>query len=82
MVLVVGASQNLFQTRYGTLFPADTTIIRIDNEPDPGNMPSAEYIRADIRPFLEGLLERRTAVTTTLLFLTPGAGTEHRPVGI
>ncbi|GGZ72238.1 hypothetical protein GCM10008101_28220 [Lysobacter xinjiangensis] len=24
----------------------------------------------------------RTAVTTTLLFLTPGAGTEHRPVGV
>ena len=23
----------------------------------------------------------RTSVHTTLLFLTPGAGTEHRPVG-
>ncbi|MFD0043696.1 thiamine pyrophosphate-binding protein [Pseudarthrobacter scleromae] len=65
VVLVVGASQNLFQTRYGTLFPADTKIIRIDNEPDPGNLPSVEYIRADIRPFVEGLLEGVTAATTT-----------------
>jgi thiamine pyrophosphate-dependent acetolactate synthase large subunit-like protein len=65
VVLVVGASQNLFQTRYGTLFPTDTKIIRIDNEPDSGNTPSAEYIRADIRPFLEALLERLTAVTAT-----------------
>jgi thiamine pyrophosphate-dependent acetolactate synthase large subunit-like protein len=65
VVLVVGASQNLFQTRYGTLFPADTKIIRIDNEADPGNLPSAEYIRSHIRPFVEGLLERVTAATTT-----------------
>ena len=61
VVLVVGASQNLFQTRYGTLFPPDTRVIRIDNEPDPGNMPAAEYIRADIRPFVDGLLERLPA---------------------
>ncbi|SDL05955.1 thiamine pyrophosphate-binding protein [Arthrobacter sp. ok362] len=65
MVLVVGASQNLFQTRYGTLFPAETKIVRIDNEPDPGNIPSAEYIRADIRPFVEGLLDRVATATTT-----------------
>ncbi|WP_087872508.1 thiamine pyrophosphate-binding protein, partial [Arthrobacter globiformis] len=63
VVLVIGASQNLFQTRYGTLFPATTTIIRVDNEPDPGNLPTAEYIRSDIRPFAEGLLGRATAVT-------------------
>ncbi|MDQ0103173.1 thiamine pyrophosphate-dependent acetolactate synthase large subunit-like protein [Paenarthrobacter nicotinovorans] len=64
VVLVVGASQNLFQTRYGNLFPPTTTIIRVDNEPDPGNLPSAEYIRADIRPFLESLLSRTVAATT------------------
>ncbi|HKS01786.1 MAG TPA: thiamine pyrophosphate-binding protein [Arthrobacter sp.] len=64
VVLVVGASQNLFQTRYGTLFPATTTIIRVDNEPDPGNLPAAEHIRADIRPFVDGLLERATTATT------------------
>lgn len=64
VVLVIGASQNLFQTRYGTLFPATTTIIRVDNEPDPGNLPSAEYIRADIRPFVQGLLARTDAGRT------------------
>ncbi|MFC9335428.1 thiamine pyrophosphate-binding protein [Arthrobacter sp. NPDC057009] len=64
VVLVVGASQNLFQTRYGTLFPATTTIIRVDNEPNPGNIRAAEYVRADIRPFVEGLLARAATATT------------------
>lgn len=64
LVLVVGASLNTFQTRYGTLFPAGTRIIRVDNEPDPGH-PAAEYIRADIRPFIEGLLERLPTATST-----------------
>jgi thiamine pyrophosphate-dependent acetolactate synthase large subunit-like protein len=64
LVLVVGASLNTFQTRYGTLFPAGTRIIRVDNEPDPG-YPAAEYIRADIRPFIEGLLERVPAASST-----------------
>jgi acetolactate synthase I/II/III large subunit len=71
LVLVVGASQNIFQTRYGTLFPADTTIIRIDNEPDTGIPGSAEYIRADIRPFIEGILERLPTATSTWRDRTP-----------
>jgi acetolactate synthase-1/2/3 large subunit len=58
VVLVVGASLNTFQTRYGTLFPADARIIRLDNEPDAGQNAGAEYVRADILPFAEGLLER------------------------
>ena len=58
LVLVVGASLNTFQTRYGTLFPAGTTVIRIDNEPDLGQPASVEHVRADIRPFIAGLLER------------------------
>jgi thiamine pyrophosphate-dependent acetolactate synthase large subunit-like protein len=65
VVLVVGASLNTFQTRYGKLFPDGTKIVRVDNEPDPGQ-PAAEYIRADILPFIEGLLERvRTASSST-----------------
>jgi thiamine pyrophosphate-dependent acetolactate synthase large subunit-like protein len=64
VVLVVGASLNTFQTRYGTLFPPSTRIIRVDNEPDPG-LGAAEYIRADIRPFIEGLLERIPAAAPT-----------------
>lgn len=58
VVLVIGASQNLFQTRYGTMFPTGTKIIRVDNEPDTGVLPEAEYVRADILPFVEGLLTR------------------------
>ncbi|SFT80530.1 thiamine pyrophosphate-binding protein [Arthrobacter sp. ov118] len=65
LVLVVGASQNIFQTRYGTLFPEGTTIIRIDNEPDTGQPAAAEYVRADIRPFIEGLLERLPHAAST-----------------
>lgn len=64
LVLVVGASLNPFQTRYGTLFPESTRIIRIDNEPDPGS-PAAEYIRSDIRPFIEELLELIPAASST-----------------
>lgn len=64
VVLVVGASLNTFQTRYGTLFADGTKILRVDNEPDPGH-PDAEYIRADIRPFIEGLLERVPAAAPT-----------------
>ena len=65
VVLVVGASQNIFQTRYGTLFPADTKIIRIDNGPAAGDVAWVEYIRADIHPFIDGLLERLPAASST-----------------
>ncbi|MFJ4029061.1 thiamine pyrophosphate-binding protein [Paenarthrobacter sp. NPDC089989] len=58
VVLVVGASQNIFQTRYGTMFGAETKVIRIDNEPAAETDSRAEYIQADIRPFIDGLLER------------------------
>ncbi|WP_395400646.1 thiamine pyrophosphate-binding protein [Arthrobacter sp. UC242_113] len=64
LVLVVGASLNTFQTRYGTLFPADARIIRLDNEPDAGQNAGAEYVRADILPFAEGLLERVPAAAS------------------
>ncbi|GGI02379.1 thiamine pyrophosphate-binding protein [Arthrobacter liuii] len=65
VVLVIGASQNTFQTRYGTLFPAQTTVVRIDNEPDTGSPAVAEYIRADIPSFTDGLLERLPHVRPT-----------------
>jgi thiamine pyrophosphate-dependent acetolactate synthase large subunit-like protein len=57
-VLVVGASLNTFQTRYGTLFPAGTRLVRIDNEPAPEQPFAGEYVRADVLPFVEGLLQR------------------------
>lgn len=65
VVLVVGASQNTFQTRYGTLFPEGTTIIRVDNEPETGTQAATDYIRADIHPFIKGLLERLPKGTST-----------------
>ncbi|WP_309070210.1 thiamine pyrophosphate-binding protein [Arthrobacter sp.] len=57
VVLVVGASMNIFQTRYGTLFPPETRIIRVDNEPDERHPIVVDYIRSDIRPFAEALLQ-------------------------
>jgi thiamine pyrophosphate-dependent acetolactate synthase large subunit-like protein len=65
VVLVVGASQNTFQTRYGTLFPEGTRIIRVDNEPETGTQAATDYIRADIHPFIKGLLERLPKGTST-----------------
>jgi thiamine pyrophosphate-dependent acetolactate synthase large subunit-like protein len=65
LVLVVGASLNKFQTRYGTLFPEGTRIIRIDNEADAGHLATVEYIRADILPFVEELLQQIPAATST-----------------
>ncbi|GAB3537758.1 thiamine pyrophosphate-binding protein [Arthrobacter tecti] len=79
VVLVVGASMNIFQTRYGTLFPPETRIIRVDNEPDEKHPIVVDYIRSDIRPFLEGLLERVEPATTTWRNSVPEvAGEEFR----
>ncbi len=58
VVLVVGASMNIFQTRYGTLFPPETLIIRVDNEPQEPHPIAVDYIRSDIGSFVDGLLER------------------------
>lgn len=65
VVLVVGASMNIFQTRYGTLFPEGTRIIRVDNEPDEEHPIVVDYIRSDIRPFVESLLGRVEPATST-----------------
>lgn len=79
VVLVVGASMNIFQTRYGTLFPPETRIIRVDNEPDENHPIVVDYIRSDIRPFLDGLLERvRPPATTWREKIPEVAGEEFR----
>ncbi|GAB3262581.1 thiamine pyrophosphate-binding protein [Arthrobacter pigmenti] len=65
VVLAVGVSLNIFQTRYGTLFPAGTKIIRVDNEPGSEASIPVECVRADIRPFVDGLLERVQPATAT-----------------
>lgn len=79
VVLVVGASMNIFQTRYGTLFPEGTRIIRVDNEPDEEHPIVVDYIRSDIRPFVEGLLGRVEPATSAWRERVPEvAGEEFR----
>lgn len=79
VVLVVGASMNIFQTRYGTLFPPETRIIRVDNEADENHPIVVDYIRSDIRPFVEALLERVQSAGTTWRDSVPEvAGAEFR----
>lgn len=58
VVLVAAASLNSFQHRYGTLFSPETRVIRIDNEPETPHAYVDDYIRADIRAFLEALMGR------------------------
>jgi thiamine pyrophosphate-dependent acetolactate synthase large subunit-like protein len=58
VVLVAAASLNSFQHRYGTLFGPETRVIRIDNEPETPHPHVDDYIRADIRAFLEALMGR------------------------
>ena len=61
LVLVVGASLDTFQTRHGTLFPAGTRVVLIDNEPPSVQPFAGQYVRADILAFVEGLLQRVAA---------------------
>lgn len=60
VVLVAGASLNTFQSRYGTLFAPGTRVIRIDNEPeeDLAHPQVTDYLRADLAPALQALVER------------------------
>ncbi|PRB43031.1 acetyltransferase [Arthrobacter sp. MYb23] len=58
VVLVAGASLNSFQTRYGTLFGANTQVIRLDNEPETTHPQVSEYLRTELRQGLEELTQR------------------------
>ena len=64
VVLVVGASLNAFQSRYGTLLASARKVIRIDNEPESEMAHSqvTDYLRADLGPALLALVERLPAV--------------------
>lgn len=61
-MLVAAASLNSFQHRYGTLFGPETRVIRIDNEPETPHPYVDDYVRADIRSFLEALMGRIPAI--------------------
>jgi thiamine pyrophosphate-dependent acetolactate synthase large subunit-like protein len=64
VVLVAGASLNPFQSRYGTLFPPDATVIRIDNEPASAmaHPQVTHYLQADLGPALTALVQRIPAM--------------------
>lgn len=55
VVLVAGASLNSFQHRYGTIFGAESRVIRIDNEPPEPHPHVDDFVRADLSLFLEAL---------------------------
>ncbi|RAV33088.1 acetyltransferase [Corynebacterium heidelbergense] len=57
LVLVLGASLNLLQTRKGTLFNADARIIQVDRESRQGFIAVDRRIRADVREFLPRLVD-------------------------
>ncbi|MGC0252339.1 thiamine pyrophosphate-binding protein [Pseudactinotalea sp. Z1748] len=58
VVLVLGASLNPFQTRYGTLVAEGTRVIRVDDESPADHPMVTDAVHADLVPVLRGLLER------------------------
>lgn len=63
VVLVVGASLNMFQTRYGTLIAPDATLIQVDTLPAATHSRVDRFIRSDGKAFGEMLLGQLTAGT-------------------
>lgn len=57
LVLVLGASLNLLQTRKGTLFGPDARIIQVDREQRPGFIPVDTFLQADLAQLLPATLE-------------------------
>jgi acetolactate synthase I/II/III large subunit len=56
VILVVGASLNTFQTRYGTLFDTDATVIQVDSGEEAVNAGVSRFVRADAAAFAATLL--------------------------
>ena len=56
VVLVVGASLNMFQMRYGTLLADATTIIQVDEAPAATHPQVTEFVQSDAALFAEQLL--------------------------
>jgi acetolactate synthase-1/2/3 large subunit len=57
VVLVVGASLNLFQTRYGSLFPAGTVVVQVDKLDAPTCEQVTDFVQADAAAFAWSLAE-------------------------
>ncbi|MGC0143426.1 thiamine pyrophosphate-binding protein [Pseudactinotalea sp. Z1732] len=58
VVLVLGASLNPFQTRYGTLVAEGTRVIRVDDESPADHPMVTDAVHANLVPVVRGLLER------------------------
>lgn len=56
-VLVVGASLNMFQMRYGTLISPDATVIQVDTLPAATHQRVDHFICSDAEAFSKALLE-------------------------
>ena len=97
VVLVVGASLNQFTMRFGDLFGAGTTVIRVDAEqvaPPKTNRPiSHQLLQGDARDVLDRLLAGIAAVRdvsgspaggwrTTVAGLEPGGALRERSTGV
>ena len=55
VVLVLGASMNLFQMRYGTLLPGAREIIQVNLEDQPTHPDVTLHVRSDIAEFAQSL---------------------------
>ncbi len=97
VVLVVGASLNQFTMRFGDLFGAGTTVIRVDAEqvaPPRTNRPiSHQLLQGDARDILDRLLAGIAAVRdvsgssaggwrTSVAGLEPGGALRERSTGV
>lgn len=56
-VLVVGASLNMFQARYGSLFSPEATVIQVDERDSATSDQVTEFVQADAADFAWSLLE-------------------------
>jgi thiamine pyrophosphate-dependent acetolactate synthase large subunit-like protein len=56
-VLVVGASLNQFQTRYGTLFSPEAVVVQVDEDEAARSDRVTEFVRADAAAFSSQLAE-------------------------
>ena len=56
VVVAVGASLNIFQTRYGTLFGPDALLVQIDTLPEATSERVDLYVRSDAAAFAHQLL--------------------------
>lgn len=63
VVLVVGASLNTFQTRYGTLFDAGATVIQVDLGVTATSACVSRFVRADAAEFTASLLAAAPTVS-------------------